>query len=136
MLADQKTCIALKWRGCKRDPLTIQEAATHNLGHFVPAHLANMLDALATLRMRGPATDDLVAGAARFSVSGSGRFDISHHATMLGAFAELTPPRAEAHPEVGPCRRPCFGPATDNAQGIPARTGLQLVSACIHVFRR
>ena len=78
----------------------MQEAATRSLSRFVPAHLANMLDALATLRVHGPATDALVAGAARFSVSGSGRFDISHHATMLGAFAELTPPQAEAHPEV------------------------------------
>jgi len=83
--------------------VVVQEAATHSLGQFVPAHLANMLDALAALRMRGPATDALVAGAARFSVSGSGRFDISHHATMLNAFAELTPPHAEAHPEVCSC---------------------------------
>ena len=66
----------------------------------MPAHLANMLDALATLRVRGPATDDLVAGAARFSRIGSARFDISHHATMLGAFAELTPTQLEAHSEV------------------------------------
>jgi hypothetical protein len=78
----------------------MQAAATQSLAHFVPAHLANMLDALATLRVRGPATDELVAAAARFSRIGSARFDVSHHATMLGAFAELTPQQSEAHLEV------------------------------------
>ena len=81
----------------------MQEAATSELQgsqRFVPAHLAAMLGALATLRVSGPATDALVAEAAQFSQTGVQRFDMSHHVTLITAFAGLTPRGRSAAVEV------------------------------------
>ena len=81
----------------------MQEVATAELQgsqHFVPAHLAAMLGALASLGVRGPATEAFVSEAAQFSQNGAQRFDISHHVTLMNAFARLTPRGRSATEEV------------------------------------
>lgn len=83
--------------------MTAQEAATAELRgsqRFVPAHLAAMLGALASLGVSGPATEAFVAEAAQFSQTGAQRFDISHHVTLITAFAGLTPRGRSATAEV------------------------------------
>lgn len=66
-----------------------------------------MLGALASLGVEGPATDAFVVEAAQFSQTGAQRFDISHHVTLITAFAALTPRGKAATAEVrGPLTRP------------------------------